>query len=113
MDQDTYYLYARANDDGSLPALSYVYVSGAITSAVNGVKASDVAIVAAGAQCDRTNTGFVCNLEIGATQRWIRFFGYSKGQRLLTVCSLNGALSNRQNDITGNDWTKFDLPPAK
>jgi hypothetical protein len=69
--------------------------------------------VAAGAQCDRTNTGFVCNLEINASQRWIKFYGYSKGLKLLTVCSLTGALDNRQNDVTGNDWTKFNLPVSE
>ena len=60
---DSYDLYALAVEISTPPTLSDITISGTITSAVPGVRASDAEIEATGAQCDRTSTGYECILK--------------------------------------------------
>ncbi len=107
-DEKNYYLYALAYDASSPPPLSGVVISGAIISTVTGVRASDVVIEATGAQCDRTNTGFECSLELGANSLRLTVSGYVKGVKVLLACSDVMAVHGSVSD--GNNWTSFNLP---
>ena len=109
-DEKNYYLYALAYDASSPPPLSGVVISGSIISSVNGVKASDTEITATGAQCDRTNTGFECALELGAINPRLTISGYVKGQRILLGCS--EVLDIHGSESGGNNWTRFDFPAS-
>jgi prepilin-type N-terminal cleavage/methylation domain-containing protein len=109
-DEKNYYLYALAYDASTPPPLSGVVISGSIISSVAGVKAADVEIVATGAQCDRTNTGFECSLELGANNPRLTISGYVKGVKVLLGCS--DVLVIHGSEISGNNWTRFDLPES-
>jgi len=110
-EEETYYLYALAVDFSSPPPLSGDTVSGSITSAVGGVRASDVEIVATGAQCDRTNTGFECAIEANPNNPRLTVSGYFKQNKVLVACStmtING--TEHSGDSPSQNWTRFDLP---
>jgi len=109
-DEKDYSLYVLAFDAGDSPPLSGVVISGSIISSVNGVRASDVVIEATGAQCDRTNTGFECSLEVGANNTWLTISGYSRGNLPLFGCS--DVLEIHGTESNGNNWTRFILPAA-
>lgn len=109
-DEQNYYLYALAYDASSPPPLSGVVISGSIISSVNGVRASDIVIEATGAQCDRTNTGYECALEMGANNPRLTISGYVKGTRILLGCS--DVLVIHGSEVSANNWTRFDLPEA-
>ena len=109
-DEKNYYLYALAYDASSPPPLSGVVISGSIISSVNGVRASDVVIEATGAQCDRTNTGFECSLEVGANNTWLTISNYVKGAKILLGCS--DVMSIHGSETSSNNWTRFNLPAA-
>jgi hypothetical protein len=67
-----------------------------------------VEITATGAQCDRTNTGFECSLELGANSLRLTVSGYVKGVKVLLACSDVMAVHGSVSD--GNNWTSFNLP---
>lgn len=109
-DEKNYNLYALAYDAGTPPPLSGVVISGSIISSVTGVRASDVVIEATGAQCDRTNTGFECSLEVGANNMWLTISNYVKGVKILLGCS--DVMSIHGSETSSNNWTRFNLPAA-
>ncbi len=107
-DVESQFLYVLAQDPDSPPVLSGITVSGTISSAIAGLRASDVEISATNAQCDRTNTGYVCSLEVSATTPIIQFSNYDKAGQLLVACS---DVLVYQGQLEGsNGWTKFKLP---
>ncbi|MFB3079381.1 MAG: hypothetical protein ACE1Y4_15400, partial [Lysobacterales bacterium] len=55
-DVENKFLYVLAFDPTTPPVLTNILVTGNISSAIKGVRASDVEISATNAQCDRTNT---------------------------------------------------------
>ena len=108
-DEEFQYVFTEATDgSGTPPVLSDIVISGTITSAVNGVRASDVEISATGAQCERTNTGFVCVLEVGANNPRLTVTNYNKVNKLLLGCS--DVLDIHGSEVSANNWTRFDLP---
>ena len=107
-EEKNYYLYALAYDSSEPPPLSTNVITGSITSAVPGIRASDVEIEATDAQCDRTNTGFECYPVLGANRPLIKVFNYAKGAKLLKACS--DVLEFWASDTANNTWTKFELP---
>ncbi len=101
-------LYVDSRDPSTPPVLSNIKISGTITSGIPGVRASDVIISATGAQCDRTNTGYVCILVVDAKTPLIEFSNYEKANRLLVACSDD---MTYRGSLTGaNGWTKYKLP---
>lgn len=102
-----YDLYVDANSSDDPPATGDL-VSGTITSAVNGVKASDVEIAATEAQCDRTSTGFECYIETGASGPRLTVSNYGKNNKVLLACS--EVLTAEAQDTGLNAWTRFLLP---
>jgi len=113
-DEADYDLYALAVDFSTPPPLSGLVVSGTITSAVGGVKAADVDIVATDAQCDRTNTGFECVIEVGATNPRLTVSNYFKRGKVLVACSTALTIQGTEHsgDNPANNWTRFNLPEA-
>ena len=111
-DLEAYDMHALALDYASPPPLSNIVISGSITSSVNGVKAADAEIEATGAQCDRTNTGFECVLEVGAVNPRLTVYNYFKRNRVLLGCS--AVLTTNGTQHSGDDptqnWTRFNLP---
>jgi Tfp pilus assembly protein PilV len=108
-DEETYYLYASADDNSSPPPLSGDTIIGTITSAVVGVKASDVEIEGQDVQCNRTNTGFKCVIEATANNPYLKVTNYVKANKVLVVCSEE--LVNREPYTeNGRNWTRFRLP---
>ena len=113
-DEESYYLYVDVDVDNPPPALSGVIISGNITSVVPGLKASDVEIEATGAQCDRTNTGYECNLEIGANNPRIKIYNYFRMNRILLACSpvlrVHGTEHLSSGTSAADNWTRFWFP---
>jgi prepilin-type N-terminal cleavage/methylation domain-containing protein len=113
---ESYDIFALAVDYATPPALSGIIISGAITSSVPGVRASDVEIEATGAQCDRTPTGYECNLEVGANNPRIRFFNYFRMNTILEACSevlrVHGTEHNSSGTSASDNWTRFWFPRA-
>jgi len=111
---ESYDLYVNLDLYNGPPPLSGIIISGNIISGVNGVRAADVEITAAGAQCDRTNTGYVCNLEIGANNPRITISNYFKRNSILLACSSVLAVNGTEHISDGlnaaNNWTRFGLP---
>jgi hypothetical protein len=107
-DEKTQLLYTLASDSNSPPPLSNIVISGTISSAVRGLNAADVEILASGAQCDRTNTGYECVLEIGANNPRLTVSNYSRANKLLLGCS--NVLIIQGSDTSSNPWTRFNLP---
>ena len=109
-DLEAYNLFVQTIDSASLPPLTNIVITGIISSSVPGVKAADVEIEATGAQCDRTNTGFTCVLEVGATTPRLKIFNYYKPNQNLLGCSVNGNLGVHGREVSTNNWTRFNLP---
>jgi len=107
-DEKTQLMYTLAADSSSPPPLSGIVISGTISSAVNGLKAADVEILASGAQCDRTNTGYECVLEVGANNPRLTVSNYAKANKTLLACSV--VLEVQGSDTSSNPWTRFNLP---
>ncbi|MGK2927616.1 MAG: hypothetical protein ACSLE2_18540, partial [Lysobacterales bacterium] len=111
---EDYDLYALAYDPNSPPPLSSIVIAGEILSAANGVKAADVEIVATGAQCDRTLTGFTCVLIVGASNPRLTVSNYFKRNKTLVACSAamttNG--TEHSGDVPAQNWTRFNLPTS-
>ena len=92
--------------------MSGITVSGSILSAVAGLKAADVEIEAKEAACDRTNTGFKCIIEDGATKPSLRVFNYDKAGKEVYACSSELTLLPPREHISLNgsgSWTNFNL----
>ena len=110
-----YDLYALAVDFNTPPPTSSNVVSGDILSSVGGVKAADAEIEATGAQCDRTNTGFECFVEIGAANPRLKIFNYFKFNKVLVACSdalvING--TEHSGESPAGNWTRFELPAGE
>jgi prepilin-type N-terminal cleavage/methylation domain-containing protein len=109
-DEKEYLLYALAYNANPIPGLTDTVIAGTITSAVGAVKAADVVIEATGAQCDRTNTGFECYLEVDANNPRLTISNYYKAGRVLVGCS--AVLNIHGSEISNNNWTRFDLPSS-
>jgi prepilin-type N-terminal cleavage/methylation domain-containing protein len=110
-----YDLYALAADASSPPVLSGILISGQILSSVPGLKASDVEIVATeDAQCDRTLTGFECELLDGAINPRLTVSNYFKRNVELFACSSVLAVNGTEHsgDTPDRNWTRFNLPGA-
>ena len=108
-----YDLYALAVDFNPPPPLSGIIISGDILSSVGGVKAADVEIVATGAQCDRTLTGFECDIESGANNPRMTVSNYFKQNKVLLACSEVLAPNGTEHgggDTIEQNWTRFNLP---
>lgn len=101
-------LYVDANSSEPPPPMGTTIVQGNITSAVGGVKASDVEISSIGAQCDRTNEGFYCVLETGADERSLTVTNYEKRNKILRACS--EVLEIDVYTAGTGAWTRFFLP---
>lgn len=102
-----YELFVLVNSTEPPPAIGPL-VSGTITSAASGVKASDVEISASGAQCDRTSTGFECYIELGSSGPRLTVSNYDKPNKILLACS---AVLTVEAYVTGaGSWTRFILP---
>lgn len=112
-DLETYTLHAKAVGFGEPPPVTGPIVSGSITSAVNGLKAADVEIVATGAECDRTSTGFECALLDDASKPELKVFNYDKAGRYLYACTSQLAYGSpprsHLNDNGSGSWTVFSL----
>jgi prepilin-type N-terminal cleavage/methylation domain-containing protein len=109
---EDYVLYALAVDFSTQPQMSGIIISGKIRSAVGGVRAADVEIEASGAACDRTNTGYECELESGAVNPVLTVSNYFKVDTILVACS-DGLVVKGQEHISINgtaNWTRFELP---
>jgi prepilin-type N-terminal cleavage/methylation domain-containing protein len=105
---EDYNLYVLAISESAPPGLDDILISGTITSAVAGVRASDVEISASEAQCDRTNTGYECLIEIGANNPKLTAFNYDKPNQDLVACS--AVLDIHGQEVSTNSWTRFNLP---
>jgi len=103
-----YLLYALAYDGSTPPPLTDIKISGSITSTIGGVKAADVEISATGAQCDRTNTGFECYLEVGAMNPRLTISNYDQANKTIIACST--ALVIHGSETNTNRWARFNLP---
>jgi len=113
-EEEDYILYVDLDLYEGPPALSGIIISGDIISSVNGLRADLFEIEATGAQCDRTNTGFECNLEIGANNPRIKIFNYFKRNKILLACSEVLAVHGTEHVSSGtsaaDNWTRFGLP---
>ena len=80
---------------------------------MGGVKAADVEIVATGAQCDRTLTGFECVIETDAVNPRLTVSNYFRPNTVLLACSEvlqpNGT-EHSSGDSVEQNWTRFYLP---
>ena len=103
-------LYVDAQSSTPPPGLNEFLISGLITSSIGGFKASDVEISYGGAQCNRTNTGFVCLVEIGANNPRLTVTNYYKSTANRVACSPEMELQGSQTGASG--WTRFNLPAA-
>ncbi len=103
-----YDIYVEAYEGIPPPGEGDVLVSGSITSAVSGVKASDVEISASEAQCDRTNTGFECVVSAASNNPKLTVTNYQKNNVNLLGCST--VLVTHGQEQSTNSWTRFYLP---
>lgn len=101
-------LYVEALSQTPPPGLNISLISGLITSSIKGFKASDVEISFTGAQCDRTNTGFNCMLEVGANNPRMTVSNYYRNNKTRVACSDVLELQGSQEGASG--WTRFNLP---
>ena len=104
------FLYIDAMQGTPPPAVNEYLIEGLITSNIKSFKASDVELTASGAQCDRTNTGYKCLLEVAANSPRITFTNYYKSNDNRVVCS--AVLSLHGSETGANGWTRFNLPGA-
>ena len=108
-DEENQLLYVETFNGSEPIPLTDIVITGAISSSVAGVRAADVEISATGAQCDRTNTGYVCTLEVGFNNPRLTITNYAKANKLLLGCSV--VLENHgPKEVSTNAWTRFSLP---
>lgn len=114
-DEAKYNLYAKAVDPSAPPTLSTITINGSILSAIPGLKAADVEILASEAQCDRTSTGFECVVEEGAKSPSLKIYNYDKAGKEVFACSNELALEPPREHVSINgsgSWTNFSLDVA-
>jgi prepilin-type N-terminal cleavage/methylation domain-containing protein len=104
------YLFVSAVEGTPPPAVNEFLVAGLITSSIQGFKASDVELSASGAQCNRTNTGYRCLLEVAANNPRITITNYYMSNQTRIVCS--AMLVMHGSETGANGWTRFNLPNA-
>jgi hypothetical protein len=114
-DEEDYDLHAFAGllDPDSPPPEDVGWiVSGSITSAVAGVKASDVELFASDANCDRTNTGFKCVVGFYANNPRMTVSNYFKRTKVLVACNADMLVNGTEHsgDTASSNWTRFNLP---
>jgi hypothetical protein len=102
------FLYVDALQGTPPPAVNEYLIEGLITSNIKSFKASDVELTASGAQCNRTNTGYRCLVEVAANSPRITFTNYYKSNDNRVVCS--AVLPLHGSETGANGWTRFDLP---
>ena len=116
LDLEDYDLYAEVGvvEDPPPPEDEGYIISGNITSAVPGVKASDVEIEFSSANCDRTSMGYECVVPFLANNPRLTVRGYFKRNKILVACSdifeVNG--TEHSGDTAEANWTRFDLPKS-
>jgi hypothetical protein len=103
-------LYMDALSETPPPLLHQFLISGQITSSVKGFRASDVEISYSGAECNRTNTGYQCLVEIEANNPRITVTNYYKSNEVRVACSSVLQLHGSENGANG--WTRFNLPSS-
>ncbi|HLF30674.1 MAG TPA: hypothetical protein VI566_06555, partial [Xanthomonadales bacterium] len=103
-------LYMEVQNTNAPPGLNEYLISGLITSNITGFKASDVEISFTGAQCNRTNTGYVCLLETGASNPRLTVSNYYKQGQIRIGCS--SVLVTNGNETGSAGWTRFNLPSS-
>jgi hypothetical protein len=104
-------LFAMAGDPDAGPPLSGIIIVGEIISSVPGVKAADVEIEPTGAACDRTLTGYECELYADETKPKLRIYNYDLGRKVVLGCS--DVLDTHGVEHGGGvseSWTRFNLP---
>jgi hypothetical protein len=101
-------LYIQAQSTTPPPGLNEYLISGLITSTINSFKASDVEITSTGAQCNRTNTGFACQVEMGATNPRLTVKNYYSSSQYRLACSTMLVTQGTENGPNG--YTRFNLP---
>lgn len=104
------FLYVDAVQSTPPPAVNEYLIEGLITSNIKGFKASDVELSGSGAQCNRTNTGYKCLVEVAANSPRITITNYYKNNQTRVVCS--AVLSLHDSETGANGWTRFNLPGA-
>lgn len=102
------YLYVQSQNETPPPGTHQFIVQGLITSNINGFKASDVEISATGAQCNRTNTGFKCLLELASNNPRLTVTRYYKANEMRVACSPEMLIQGSETGASG--WTRFHLP---
>ena len=103
------FMYILSRDAESSVTLSNIIISGNITTAIPGQKAADVVISSDDAECDRTNTGYECNLIVGSNDFVLEVTNYDHANKRLVACS--GVLVLRPpREVGANSFTKFALP---
>jgi prepilin-type N-terminal cleavage/methylation domain-containing protein len=110
-DEENQLLYVETFNGSEPIPLTDIVITGAITTSVAGVRAADVEISATGAQCDRTNTGYVCTLEVGFNNPRLTISNYAKANKLLLGCSAV-LETHGPKEVSTNAWTRFSLPVA-
>ncbi len=108
-DEKIQLLYAVTYNGSDPTPLTDIVISGTISSSVPFVRAADVEISATGAQCDRTNTGYVCTLEVGFNNPRLKITNYAKPIKLMLGCSVVLEFHGPK-EVATNDWTRFSLP---
>ena len=108
-DEKIQLLYVETFSGSEPTPLTDIVIAGNISSSVAGVRAADVEISATGAQCDRTNTGYVCTLEVGFNNPRLTITNYAKVNKLLLGCSPVLEFHGPK-DVSTNAWTRFSLP---
>ena len=104
-------LYIQAQSTTPAPGLNEYLISGLITSSIQSFKASDVEITYTGAQCNRTNTGFVCQVEMGAANPRLTVKNYYSNSQYRLACSSVLVTQGMENGPNG--YTRFNLPTAE
>lgn len=101
-------LYMQVSNTNAPPAVNEFLISGTISSSIPGFKAADVEISYTGAQCNRTNTGYICVIEIGASNPRITVTNYYANNQNRLGCSSVMVTNGSQTGASG--WTRFNLP---
>ncbi|NNE04573.1 MAG: hypothetical protein HKN15_02495 [Xanthomonadales bacterium] len=87
---------------GTPPPSTHPVVSGNFSETINGVRVTDIEIDGQnGALCDRTTTGFECEVPVGATNPRIRIFGYGKANADHYACLTGNTLAQNSEVTNG------------
>jgi len=103
-------LHMSALNSTPPPALHQFLISGQITTSIKGFRAADVEISSSGAQCNRTNTGYQCLVEVAANNPRLTVTRYYKSNETRVACS--PVLQLHGSESGANGWTRFNLPSS-